>query len=494
MRATKFLYYVLIICFITSCEEDDNRAFSNENGRYVRFFLQLDNNNSPLEFPEIDLGITAVEEYTKDNVRTLKVPVALSSEPLEETVTVRYDATITGLEQVSLMPAQFTFSGTQLVDTLYIEFNQIWDPADDPSIQLSLQSTSDPEIQIGFPNDMMSNQDLTINLEEVVLQYAITGTNRLDLNGLFGEELTFDVEFPNGFVRSDIEDFEFFTATQSNFEFELEREIIPQDNLVRFTFTVQEDFTNDDLLYNTTLAINQIDGYEQAGVPNIQFIRNPLTPRDIAANPAGRFTDPSNNFYRTFGLHWFDFNADGVCSWQDFNAFTNPVIVDQNDPNAILGDDRGTSDPSDDIYYHAFRISFNANNDGFTTNPFDLKRWFTNEATSAQTSPGFNMIPAMEFFPENGNSITQGTVQVIQQTLQIGTTASNGSVTEFLDISGTGTYREIMPGLMEITIDVSVTNQRLFGGTRTDSYRIYNSSDFTDPADLGIDCKIPIAL
>jgi hypothetical protein len=345
-----------------------------------------------------------------------------------------------------------------------------------------------------MPNEQSPNDELLINFNEVDLTYAISSPSRVDVSGTNGEEIIVRVGFPNGYLESDIQNQDFFTETQSNFNYSLVKQELIADDEVRFTFTVNQEFTDDDLLYKTSLAINSIDGYRQDGIPIITFIRDPKTPRDKSVNTASQFYDTSDLFYRTFGVHWFDGNEDGVCTWQDFNTFTNPVVVDSSDPNAALADDRGTTDPSDDLYYHAFRISFNANNAGFTTNPFDLKRWFTNEAGDAAVSPGFNMVPALEFFPENGNSATQGTVQVIEQTLRIGTTASNGSITEFLNISGAGTYKEIMPGVMEITIEVSVTNNRLFGGTRTDVYHIYNTSNFTDPPLLNIDCKVPIPL
>ena len=495
MKAIKTLLLFLSLLAITNCDKEDDRIFDDSNGRFVRFFLQTDANGNPLQAPDVSLASTAVATYDKANIKTLRIPVALTSQPLSEDVTVTYTAEVIGLNNIELEPAnQFTFSGSQLVDTLYVKINELYDPSVSPSITLKLTGVNDASINLGMPNEQSPNDQLTINFQEVDLNYAISSPSRVDVTGAAGEEFTVTVDFPNGYLSSNIQNQEFFTETQSNFSYTLTREPLISDDQVEFTFTINQDFMDDDLLYKTSFAINAIDGYRQSGTPSITFIRDPKTPRDKTLNTASQFYNTSDPFYRTFGVHWFNDNADNICKWRDFNAFTNPVVVSAEDPNAVLADDRGTSDPSDDLYYHAFRISFNANNAGFTTNPFDLKRWFTNESTNTDNSPGFNMTPALEFFPEDGISSLQGTVQVIEQTLRIGTSANNGGITEFLNISGAGTYKEIAPGLMEITIDVSVTNNRLFGGTRTDTYRIYNSSNFTDPAPLSIDCAVPIAL
>lgn len=495
MKATKLLLIFLSLLAFSGCDKDDDRVYDNANGRFVRFFLQTDANGNPLTAPSVSLRFTAVSSFEKSDVKTLRIPVALTSAPLTEDVKVTYTAQINGLSNVSIEPAnELSFSCSQLVDTLYIKVNELWDPAINPSIKLQLTGVSNSEINVGMPNDQQPHDELLINFNEVDLTYAISSSSRVDLNGVNGEQYTVTVDFPKGYLESDIQNQDFFTETQSNFNYTLVREALTKEDQVNFTFTVNQEFTDDDLLYKTSLAINSIDGYRQAGTPIINFIRDPKTPRDKSVNTAALFYDVNDPFYRVFGVHWFGANANGTCTWQDFNTFTNPVIVDSSDPNAVLGDDRGTADPSDDIYYHAFRISFNANIAGATTNPFDLKRWFTNEASNADTSPGFNITPALEFFPENGNSTTRGTVQVIEQTLRIGTTAANGSITEFFNISGSGTYQEIMPGIIDISIEVSLTNNRLFGGTRTDTYHIYNTSNFTDPPLLNIACKVPITL
>ena len=185
-------------------------------------------------------------------------------------------------------------------------------------------------------------------------------------------------------------------------------------------------------------------------------------------------------------------SGDEVCEWQAFNAFTYPVIVDKDDDNAVLYSDNGTEDDSDDIYHHAFRIGFNSNNIGRTTNSFNLKRWFNNESTNADVSPGFNIPEALEFYPKDGVSETEGTVLVIPQII---TVSSKEGVSHNISISGEGTYQEISAGLFEITLEFKATNEEVFGGTQVSYYRIYNNNSYggnPEPIDYG--CVEPVDL
>ncbi len=496
MKAIKTIL-ILLLCVMTttSCEEDDSRGFNNENGRFVRFFLQLDSNQEPIDFPSIELGITATQVYNKTNLKELKIPVSLTSQPLETPVTVSYSATINGLSTATLEPVdQFTFTGNQLVDTLTIKTNELWDSSSNPFIELRLTGSSDPAVQLGIPNSDVANDFLTINYNAVQLTYNLDSPSRIDITSSPVEEYLVTLDFPNGYLESDVINFDFFEIDQTNFSLDITRLPLVKDDQISFKINVREPLTNDDLRYFAQLSINNLPNYEQTGSPTIILVRDPLTDRDKSVNTASQFYNTADSFYRLYGVHWFDANSSGNCTWVDFNTFTNPIIVSADDPNAVLGDDNGTVDPSDDIYYHAFRIGFSSSLANRTTNPFNFKRWFTNEGSNADTSPGFNINPALEFFPENGNSTTRGTVQVIPQTIQIGTTASNGDITAFFQLAGIGTYQEIAPGIFEIDLEVSLTNDRILGGTRTDSYKIYNTSNFTDPSNLSISCSKPVAL
>ena len=174
-----------------------------------------------------------------------------------------------------------------------------------------------------------------------------------------------------------------------------------------------------------------------------------------------------------------------------FNALTFPVLVTKDNENAILYSDRGTANPNDDIYHDAFKIGFNVSSGTNTVNSFGLKRWFSNESNTAAISPGFNITSALEFFPANGNSKTEGTVLVIPQDITIGSSATN---THVIAISGEGTYKEISNGLYEISFELKLTNDKLFGGTVSTQYRIYNSRTYPKPAALSIPCPKEVTL
>ncbi|WP_124979792.1 hypothetical protein [Nonlabens xiamenensis] len=493
MKAIKYLICVLLMLFI-SCDRDDDRAYTNEDGRFVRFYLQTDRNNQPLEAPQIDLGAIALNVFEKDDIKQLKIPVALTSAPLSEPVQINFNTIADNLNGFEINPAsQLSFEGSQLVDTIFVSLNERYDPSLNPQLKFELISSSDPNINLGTPNEQLPLDELTINFVDYQLTYELATPSRVDLAGTNGEEVQINIAFPNGFIDSEVDPFSLLSETQSNFIYQLTP--LPNDanDEISFKFQVGQDFTDNDLLYKTGLILNEIPGYSRTGNPVINLLRDPITPRERSVNTAANFYDVSNPFYRTFGVNWMDFNEDGLCEWRDFNAFTVPVIVSADDPNAILGDDMGTADPSDDIYYHAFRLGFESPVSN-TTNPFNLRRWFTNESSNPDISSGLNIVPALEFYPENGNSNTMGTVQVLDQTIQIGTTATNGGIIEFITISGSGTYQEISPGVFEIILEFNATNSRLFGGTRTAFYHIYNTNTFTDPPLLTESCFTPLEL
>ncbi|AGC77897.1 hypothetical protein LX97_03424 [Nonlabens dokdonensis] len=492
MKVTNKILLILVMAAFTCCDTDDNTGYSNDNGQFVRFFLQLDRNNQPIEAPAIAPTTQAISEFNKNDATTIKIPVALTSQPVEE-ITVDYSVQLNNLNNIEITPSTLSFSGTQLVDTLFVEVNERWDASTNPSLFIELTEVSDENIKIGMPNDVAPLDQLTINFNHLELNYSIiTSPNTVPVSGINGDFYDITVGFQNGFLSSEIDGIDLLQETQSNFNYTITQLPITNSREITYRVTLDQDFTDDDLLYKTSFALAGIPNYSINGFSTISLSRLPITPRDINLNTASNFYNTADAFYRTYGVNWMDFNEDGICEWRDFNAFTVPVEVPATDPNAILGDDMGTTDTSDDLYYHAFRIGFEPPNSN-TTNSFNLRRWFTNESTSASNSPGFNVSPALEFFPDEITP-SSGIVQVVEQTILIGTSASNGSISEFIDISGNGTFSEISPGVYEIILDFNATNNRLFGGTRTVRYHFYNTSNFLDPPLLNDACFTPQAL
>ncbi|GAA4888623.1 hypothetical protein GCM10023311_10710 [Flaviramulus aquimarinus] len=482
MKAIK-LFTLLGLLIILSCSNnDDNKLFSANGEPFIRFFLVVDSNNNVLEFPEVDGRFVAISNYEKSNLRTLKIPVVMSSSKLVKNTTATFETNITGDIGLEISPQEtLNFTPEKLVDTIYVNVNSDYDITQTQKLKLKLTNVSDPSINIGIQNSLEPNNELTVDFVELdFLEYTFE-ENRIEVSGEQGEVVEFNVNFPFGVIPEEIDDnaiFEFLNG----FDYTITR-IGVNDNRtsIAYALTLNENIQNDEILYQSIITLIDTENYSATGNNILQIVKPIKIERDINANPATNFYNLADSFHRTYGEHWNDFNNDGICVWQFFFAFSYPVVVDADNPNAILYDDLGTEDTTDDIYHHAFQVGFRSTRSTTTTNSFNLKRYFTNESTSFANSPGFDVFPAIEFFPENGTSTTNGTVLIIPQFLKI--TGSNDNSYN-IAIAGAGTYQEISPGLFEITMELKLTNDALFGGTITSEYRLYNNNSYTEPDPL----------
>ena len=487
MTRIKIFSILFIALLITSCSKDDYKLGS-EIDPFLRFnFLAKD--NMPLEYPAVNGSLAPLSTYVNSSVKTLKVPVALTTRNLKSAVTANFSAvSSTGdNESFTVNPvSQLLFEGNKVTDTIFVSFDKRW--TDNQSITLKLETVSDPAVHIGNLNTEYPNDTFKIDLGEIKTNYTFP-VNQYVIQGVVGETIDFKVNFPNGFFPSEIENASIFKF-QNAFEYSLTHDDFGDNrNSITYHFTLLEDIQNDDARYESKITLVNIPNYNATGSINLTIVKPTKSPRDLQAYPASKFTDPTNAFYLTYGEHWF--NNNGNCTWQTFNALTFPVVVTKDNENAILYSDKGTANPNDDVYHDAFKIGFNVATGANTINSFGLKRWFSNESGSAAISPGFNITSALEFFPENGNSKTQGTVLVIPQDLTIGSSASN---THIIAISGEGTYKEISAGLFEISFELKLTNDKLFGGTVSTQYRMYNNRVYPKPTALSIPCPKEVAL
>ncbi|TDW51884.1 hypothetical protein EV144_101562 [Flavobacterium sp. 270] len=477
----------IAITLFTACSKDDYRLESQNINPFIRFNF-LVNNNIPLEYPAVNTSSMASVSFENKSVKTLKVPVTLTSATLKSAVMANFSAVSTGdAASFSLEPAnQLLFKGSQLTDTIYVSFDKRW--KDKQSITLKLENTSDPEIHIGNLNTTAVNDTFTINLGEVSTPYSLS-TNRIVIKGQAGETFDFKVNFPNGFIPSEIEKLSIFKFL-NGFEYSLKHDDFGDNrSSITYHLTLLEDIQSDDVYYETNISLVNAGDYIASGTTILQIVKPIKSTRDIQANPASKFYDLSNQFYLTYGETWFD--KSGVCAWQAFNAFTFPVVVTKDNENAILYSDKGTANPNDDVYHDAFKIGFNVSTGANTTNSFNLKRWFSNESVTAALSPGFNITSALEFFPANGNSKTNGKVLVIPQYITI---SSSTKVSHSIAISGEGTYKEISAGLFEISFELKLTNDELFGGTVSTQYKIYNNKTYPKIDPINEACPKEIAL
>ena len=482
---------LLSLTFLLSCTTDDTDLQLGNTG-YVRFFLLTNAENEVLEYPSVDTNGEPVSNYEKDNIEVLKIPVALTYPAIEGDITATFSSEIHGDLNLTIEPeGTLKFTPTHLVDTIYVTVNGQWDATTAQQLDLVLVATDNPNVNIGAPNSASPNNTLTVDFQALSFQYSFN-TNKITIEGEIGEEIYFNLDLPKGYFPGDIDDNDIFSFT-NGFEYTLARES-ENTNRIDYKLTLEEDIQNDSLSFISTINLLENNGYVPRG-NTVLLIEKPVKiERDLSTNPAANFYNLSDTFFRTYGENWGDFSNTGECKWGSFFAFSFPVVVEADDRNAVLYDDKGTSDPSDDIYHHAFKIGFDSRViEGSTTNSFNLKRWFNNESTRENNSPGFNVDPALEFFPgDNGNSTTSGNVLVESQPITISSVSGNSYT---IDISGQGTYREISPGLFEVSLTFNATNDELFGGTITSEYRLYNNAVYPAPQPLTHNnCITPINL
>ena len=488
MKVIKNILLICISILFLHCEKEDDKRFIGENNSFVRFFLLVDSNNGVLEFPEKDGGLISASEYIKDNLKTLKVPVAITTANIENTIAVSFTTDVIGLTNYTITPANtISFNNKKRVDTIYIKVNENWNLSKNPQIKLTLTNSSDSSIAIGMQNDNNSNKELNISFTETKFSYSFD-INRKEIKGVNQESFDFKVLFPNGFIAADIENISLF-STPFIFNYTIERKPITKEDEVKFTFTVNENLAEDTSL-DTSLSLADIPNYIK-GVNKYLDINKPIK-IDREGNPAINFYDLSNPFYRLFGEYWRYNTNDMICEWRSASVFPKPVIVNKENANGFLYSDNSTpNDDSDDIYHHKYKLGFVGNFAPVGTNPFALRNLFNGASVE---SPGFNLLEAIEFFPKDGNNQTEGIVNVVTQRIVI---LKSGDGTAFnVPISGTGTYKLVDSAinLWKIDLEILVDCSEINGDIVKRNYILYNNRNYPDPAPINVPCPSEIDL
>lgn len=487
MKAIKYIFFASFIVLFLNCEREDDKLFSNENS-FVRFFLLVDNNNNVLEFPQKNGGLVAKSIYTKDNLKTLKVPVTISTGRIENSVQIGFETEVSGLTDYTIFPANsLSFTNEKRVDTIFIKVNENWDLSKNPQIKLTLTNSSNPLIAIGIQNETISNKELIINFTETAFSYSFN-INRKEIIGTNQESFDFKVVFPNGFIKEDIENSSLFSAP-TTFNYSIIRKPITKENEVEFTFVLNENLPDDTSL-DASLTLIDVPNYVK-GINKFLDINKPIK-IDRSGNPVVNFYNLSNPFYRLFGEYWRFDTTDLVCEWASTSVFPKPVIVSKDNPNGFLFSDNGTpNDESDDIYHHKFKLGFVGNFPPVGTNPFSLRNLFNGASVE---SPGFNLTEAIEFFPKNGNSTTEGIVNVITQRIVIISRTNGTSFT--IPISGTGTYKLVnsVTNLWKIELEILVDTSEINGEIVTINYILYNSNSHPESDPINAPCPRVINL
>lgn len=482
IRIKHIIILFLLIGTFVSCETDDNRNPEFLIQPFVRFNLLVNSNNEVLEFPTVNTRLLPVQEHTYSSAKPLKIPVTLTSPTLMETVAVTYKVTSDdNLDNITFSPQnELSFSGNQLTDTIFVTFNERWQS--NPSFTLTLESVSDPSIKIDNLNDDFNNRSLKVTLGDPILTYTFE-ESRIEIEGYSGEIIDFFIMFPNGFFPPELENVELI-STVSPFDITIER--LPASNNLKIPFraTINEDLP-EDISLDALVNLIDFDGRYRQGAINCLQLNKPIkVPR--FGNPAANFYNLSDPFYRLRGYYWrVDTDIPGACEWFSSNTFAVPVQVVNPDTTNVdlmrdlkLYNDFGTETISDDIYHHRFKIGFVGPNPPIGTNPFAIRNILNGDSSS---SPGYNLLEALEFFPENFDSETGGAVSVISQKLSVKRISDDKFFS--VPISGSGTYKLIdnTNNLWRIDIDVTYDFTIFNGGIVTLPIVLYNQSGQPKP-------------
>lgn len=494
MKVTKIILLLFII--IISCtKEDESKLFTNDRASFVRFLLLIDNNNDVLEYPKEDSGAEPVLSYSKDDFRVLKIPVVLTAS-INKEVTVSFSSEITGnlsLEDIRIIPEnkQFIFSKNKLVDTIYVAHKTRVTNANTGKIKFELTTVSNPEIEIGIDNEEKNNT-LEISISPQTDLIYTFKKNREEIIGKKGSTINFKIMFPNGFLQSEITGKNLFKISNA-FDITTVRNEIKNNTAITYTATLNEDLP-ENKSFDALVNLEQIDNYSVGAIKCLQITKPFSADRSKELNIAGNFYDDNVPNYRLRGEYWRpDTDILGQCEWFNTNVFSVPVIVNKDHPNAIQVKGESTTEISDDVYYHRYRIGMVSPIAGRTTTPFALKSLLIGE--SSDNSAGLNMVEALEFFPDNGTNKTFGTVSVVAQKLSI-VRRSDGKGFS-VPILGTGTYKVLneATNLWRIDIDVTFDFTEINGTVKTLPYVYFNQvqTEPDDPIDINA-CFEPIEL
>ncbi len=477
MKVINTISYIFLTILLFSCSEEESVTLSN-NESFVRFHMLVDSNGDPISYGEYETT-PEVSELTVSKFQTIKVPVALTSTSVQEFV---LDYTITGnYEDYTISPEQLNFTSSNPTDTLYLNFTKRWLPSESQdSIIITLNESNNSNVSIGYPRETDPMNQFKVVLSELTpIQFGFPEeTNRILINGDLNETITFDINFDQGILISDIENYSLFTeeVNDDRFIYTITQQPFNDlDTKITYQLKLTDDLSQySEEEFELTLNLNDIPNFKTQGNTTLSIKKEKLYDRDENLFPAQYWFDTSDQFYRNYGFFWWYDTRDERCEWKKWNAFSVPIEVDQNHLNAI---------EQDGIYYHAFQIGFLSPIDGRTTNPFGLKSWFKNEATDADNSPGFNIVPALEFFPTDD---TSGTIQVVNQNITI----SNKNEKSFIiTLTGEGEYKKMEDENWEMTFELTLTNDELFeGGSQTAYYYLYNFNNRTNPEDYFGDC------
>lgn len=484
MKDIKRWVVLLLVALTFSCQYEDRFV---QSPSFVRFSMLVDNNGVLLSFPAVRPGLVDVNTYTHRSTQTIKIPIQLSgptrSTPLEVFFDVSHEGDfneylVTPQSSITLAPGQF-------VDSLSIQFNERWTQADVNIIKLRITHTSDPELRIGWPNAVNRMDEISIVLGDLTVNRYRFVQSFLELGNSQATPM-FSVRYDQPVTMDEVQAFEWFNA---NFQmislcdgmgavFDYTISLVPWDgaqNVVNYQINIP-NLPNEESLLRLTL-LEDIPGFLLFGNAELSVHRPAAVNRQ--GDVASHWYNVSDPLHRTWGRAWYFDQAQGICRWSSFSAFTVPVSVPANSP---MNNGQG---------WHRFRIGFVGPNAPIGTNPFDFRRFYENASVS---SPAFNIPQVIDFFPSGGNSTTQGTVKILPQTLIF--QRSNGTQIS-VPICGGGTYHWDAPTqrwimYLEIRCDETEINGQ--NNVIRQMFIYSNNLNNTTPPNLNVPCSNRISL
>jgi hypothetical protein len=431
----QYIWLVTALMMVLSgCDKEALGTFRDEGLNFVRFSLQLDNNNQLIRDITSVQNVREVDLYEHEFLDTIFVPVALSTAPRSAPVDISYSVTssvpaLAG-DLYTIFPGSnsLTFAPDEQIRYVEVVFNRVWDLSEVVTLTLKLESSSDPDITLGYPRENETMDAVTIRFggTDILNAYSLTTPS---YTWPEGDSSVVDVEvvFAIPALQQEIGAMPDLLAMEPvgicNAIPDLAYTITPlpfPNRTTSITFRIQFDTDigpEDELFYFIKLKPNIHPRYSLGAISEAVLIQSPERPRaDVDA--AGLFVNPTDPFNRLFGYAWRYDENDVQCEWSPFATFTQRVTVEPDDPN---NNGQGV---------HKYIVAHRGTNVG--TNPFNMRRYFSGASVS---SPAYWLEEALEFFPQDA---TSGTVRIITRNLEFIRLSDDRSI--FIPMCGEGTY------------------------------------------------------
>lgn len=488
MKVIKNILYCTLLLLLYSCNDDDATAINDKE--FVRFGLLLDTDGEILSFPKTATNIAEVNQYTHKSIGTIKIPVVLTAGLKDTPTDIFYEVTTEGnFTGFRISPTEkITIGAGKLTDTIRISFDSKWSDSNVNKIKLKIIRTSDEEVGIGWPNSQRKMDELTVTLGDLTgIDFFFT-KSLYQITGIVNEEILIPVRFSqpvtNNMVgTSDLIEAEFIRVSfldGDSERYNYSIEMLPFTDgatEVIYKFKVLQSVAGASSI-KLSLNRNLTNFFALGGIKVATILKSSNPPRSV--DVARNWYNVSEPLYRTFGKSWYADPVTGNCRWSTFNCFTKPVVVATGSPfNNGLG-------------YHKYQIAFISNNPPIGTNPFDFRRYYNNSEVS---SPGYNIDSALEFFPENGNSTTNGTVRLVPQIITLKRSSNDATIE--IPISGQGTYYfNAADNRWEMYLEVHC-DETLINGNNDVIRKMYiysNNNNSANPPDLTTACSSRVNL